>query len=70
MEPEEAKKVRIALGKSQEGLAEIIGTSSGNVSRWENGKTKLSTGAVMMYKALKYLIHIKKHKSFLAWLKK
>ncbi len=70
MKPEEMKEVRAKLELSQEGFGAILEVDSGAVSNWENGKFKPSKGAAMMYKLFQFVIHIKKHKQFLAWLKK
>lgn len=38
MTAQEIKQLRVALQRTQEGMAKIIGTTSMTVSRWERGE--------------------------------
>lgn len=42
MTPEKIKELRLALGYTQAGLAEKLGTTATTINRWERGKSKPS----------------------------
>lgn len=53
MLPENIKRLRVALGWSQERLAREVGVSFCTVNRWERGKSKPSPMAINVLKRLK-----------------
>ncbi len=53
MTPEEIIKIRQTIGVTQERFANLLGTTSVTVNRWENGKAKPSRLSIKQIKEIK-----------------
>lgn len=59
MEPNEIKRLREKLNKSQEEFAQLVGVSLQTIYRWETGKTKPSRLALKALQELEDRLKIK-----------